>query len=168
MTEQRPDLAGERAELEAVLGSEIFKRAPSLAQLLSYICERHFTGEGSQIREYNIAVAALGRPTDFDQKRDSIVRVEAHRLRKRLRQCYETEGAGHKIRLELPLGGYTPFFRHMEPEEALVAADQAAGISSGAAAEGSSQQAQRGLLPWIAAAAAVGLAVVAAVVAYLK
>ena len=35
---------------------------------------------------------ALGRPADFDQKRDSIVRVEAHRLRKRLREYYEADG----------------------------------------------------------------------------
>src|SRR5256885_3659526 len=43
-----------------------------------------FRSQSSQIKEYNIAVEALGRAPDFDQKKDSIVRVEAHRLRKRL------------------------------------------------------------------------------------
>ena len=74
----------ERAELEAVLESGIFHRAPNLASFLRYICERYFEGDASQIKEYSIAVDALGRPSDFDQKKDSIVRVEAHRLRKRL------------------------------------------------------------------------------------
>ena len=53
---------------------------------------------------------ALGRPADFDQKRDSIVRVEAHRLRKRLREYYEADGADHAIRIDIPPGQYAPRF----------------------------------------------------------
>jgi hypothetical protein len=101
----------ERAELERLLSSDIFSRAPSLALLLRYICDRHFEGEHHLIKEYNIAVEALGRPAEFDQKKDSIVRVEAHRLRKRLRDYYQSpQGAEHEIRIELPAGGYTPVF----------------------------------------------------------
>lgn len=110
MLDNKTNLAAEQAELAAVLSSGIFARAPSLAQLLSYICLKHFNGEQHLIKEYNIAVEALGRPADFDQKRDSIVRVEAHRLRKRLRQYYEGEGASHEIRIDLPSGGYAPLF----------------------------------------------------------
>jgi len=100
----------ERAELEAVLKSGIFQRAPSLAQFLTFVCEKHFAGEKHLIREFNIATEALGRGTDFNQKKDSIVRVEAHRLRKRLREFYESEGDGHAIQITLPPGGYTPQF----------------------------------------------------------
>src|SRR3989441_8321137 len=92
------DFGEERRELEAVLASGIFHRAPNLAQLLTYVCAKYFEGSAEQIKEYNIAVDALGRPADFDQKRDSIVRVEAHRLRKRLREYYDAEGADHKLR----------------------------------------------------------------------
>jgi len=106
----RPKFADERAELDSVLSSEIFRRAPSLAKLLTYICEKVFSGQEAEIKEYNIAVEALGRPADFDQKRDSIVRVEAHRLRKRLREYYETEGKDHTLRIELPVGAYVPVF----------------------------------------------------------
>ena len=67
-------------------------------------------GAAEQIKEYNIAVEALGRPADFDQKRDSIVRVEAHRLRKRLREYYEADGADHAIRIDIPPGQYAPRF----------------------------------------------------------
>src|SRR6195256_3053809 len=96
----------ERQELATLLASGIFNRAPVLAQLLTYICKRYFAGEADQIKEYNIAVEALGRPPEFDQKRDSIVRVEAHRLRKRLREFYEAEGATHAVRIEIPSGQY--------------------------------------------------------------
>jgi hypothetical protein len=99
-----------KAELEAVLASGIFAKAPSLAQVLKYVCTQYFEGQAEQIKEYNIAVEALGRPPDFDQKKDSIVRVEAFRLRKRLKQYYENEGADHLVRIVIPPGQYVPQF----------------------------------------------------------
>src|ERR1700693_312351 len=100
----------ERAELESILASGVFSRAPGLAQLLAYVCNKYFEGELAQVKEYNIAVEALGRRADFDQKRDSIVRVEAHRLRRRLAHYYQGEGALHELRIELPPGQYVPLF----------------------------------------------------------
>lgn len=105
----------EKAELEAVFASGIFSRAPGLAQILTYVCAKYFEGESDQVKEYNIAVEALGRPADFDQKRDSIVRVEAYRLRKRLSEYYQAEGASHRIRIVLPSGQYVPQFVVAEP-----------------------------------------------------
>jgi len=66
----------EKAELEAVLASSLFVRTPSLANLLSYLCQRYFQGESDQLKEYTIGVEAFGRAPDFDKKEDSIVRVE--------------------------------------------------------------------------------------------
>ena len=102
----------EKREFQSLLASGIFDRAPNLAQVLTYVCEKYFEGAADQIKEYNIAVEALGRPPGFDQKRDSIVRVEAHRLRKRLRDYYVSEGAGHSIRIDIPPGQYAPTFVH--------------------------------------------------------
>lgn len=107
----------ERAELEAVFASGTFSRAPGLAQMLNYVCTKYFEGQSDQVKEYNIAVEALGRSADFDQKRDSIVRVEAHRLRKRLSEYYEREGASHRVRIILPSGQYVPQFVVIEPQE---------------------------------------------------
>jgi Malectin domain len=122
MMRSASDLTLERQEFESVLASGIFSRAPNLAQVLTYVCERYFDGAAEQLKEYNIAVEALGRPAGFDQKRDSIVRVEAHRLRKRLREYYEAEGAGHSIRIDIPPGQYAPIFLRqdklpLEPRE---------------------------------------------------
>ena len=108
------DLERERREVEALLASGIFNRAPNLEHVLTYVCAKYFDGASEEIKEYNIAVEALGRPAEFDQKRDSIVRVEAHRLRKRLREYYETEGASRPIRIEIPSGRYAPRFIHKE------------------------------------------------------
>ena len=110
-------LREEKAELEAVFASGIFSRAPGLAHMLNYVCTKYFEGQSDQVKEYNIAVEALGRPADFDQKRDSIVRVEAHRLRRRLSEYYEGAGASHRIRIVLPSGQYVPQFQLIEPKE---------------------------------------------------
>lgn len=105
------DLGKARSEFEAVIGSPIFDRAPNLGILMRYVCGKFFEGKADEIKEYNIAVEAFGRPADFDKRRDSIVRVEAHRLRKRLQQYYEQEdGAGHALRIEIPSGSYVPAF----------------------------------------------------------
>ena len=104
------DFRQERHELDTILASGILSRAPNLARVLAYICAQYFEGAAGQIKEYNIAVEALGRPADFDQRRDSIVRVEAHRLRKRLREYYEFDGADHAIRIDIPSGQYAPRF----------------------------------------------------------
>src|SRR5579863_8592379 len=110
-------LREEKAELEAVFASGIFSRAPGLAHMLNYVCTKYFQGQSDQVKEYNIAVEALGRGADFDQKRDSIVRVEAHRLRRRLNEYYEGEGASHRVRIVLPSGQYVPQFVLMEPKQ---------------------------------------------------
>src|SRR5580692_4436009 len=114
------DFVQEKNELQSVLDSGIFNRAPNLAHVLTYVCCQYFEGAAEQIKEYNIAVEALGRPAGFDQKRDSIVRVEAHRLRKRLREYYQAEGASHIVRIEIPAGQYSPMFvRQAAPQPRL-------------------------------------------------
>jgi hypothetical protein len=109
----------ERSELETILSSGIFNRAPNLALLLNYVCSKYFEHGAEQIKEYNIAVEALGRPVEFDPRADSIVRVEAHRLRKRLKQYYEADGAAHLLQIEIPAGQYAPRFLVQHPLPAL-------------------------------------------------
>jgi hypothetical protein len=105
------DRARAAKEFEAVMASHIFDRAPNLGILLRYICGKYFDGKADEVKEYNIAVEAFGRAADFDKRRDSIVRVEAHRLRRRLQQYYDQEdGASHELRIEIPSGQYVPTF----------------------------------------------------------
>ncbi len=107
----------EKDELNAILGSRYFSRSPSLAHFLSYICEKYFQGESHQIKEYSIAVDAFGRSADFHPKEDPIVRVEASRLRKRLKEYYGSEGSHHSVQLTLPPGQYVPVFQYLEQPE---------------------------------------------------
>jgi hypothetical protein len=108
-------------ELQAVLQSEIFKKAPNLLHFLEYVAEQHFAGKADQIKEYSIAVQALHRPEQFDPQSDTIVRVTAHALRKKLENYYATEGAGHQVQIHLPPGKYLLQFIRKPQELAALA-----------------------------------------------
>jgi hypothetical protein len=114
----------EQAEVAAVLQSGIFHRAPLLENFFRYICDRYFEGQGGQIKEYCIAVEALGRSPGFDPKKDSIVRVEAHHLRRRLQEYYRGAGAYHTIQIVIPNGQYAPTFVVREPVQEEKAASE--------------------------------------------
>ncbi|MES1258668.1 MAG: malectin domain-containing carbohydrate-binding protein [Acidobacteriota bacterium] len=107
-----------RAVLDAVLNSAEFQRAPALARLLRYLCEKSLEGKDHEIKEFSIATEVYGKDQNFGDKRDSLVRVEVSRLRKRLRTFYEGEGAGHSLRIVIPAGTYRPDFepRDEQPE----------------------------------------------------
>lgn len=110
-----PKHDAEMSELESVLSSNIFAKSPSLARLLTYICQKYFEGTSADSKEYNIGVEAMGKQPDFDPSINSVVRVEVHRLRQKLKKYYETEGADHSIVITLPLGRYAPQFMRREP-----------------------------------------------------
>lgn len=111
-TAGQPSNQEERAELAAILSCEMFKRSPKLSRLLTYLCDKYFTGEGGELKEYSIAVDVLGRDTEFDPQLDAVVRVDTHHLRKRLKQYYSSEGVNHKVQIVIPNGQYTPMFVH--------------------------------------------------------
>src|SRR5262249_44044809 len=113
------DLTEQKQELERILASGIFDRAPSLAQVLAYVCEKYFDGTAGEIKEYNVAIDWLGRSPEFDQKKDSIVCVQVHRLRERLAEYYEKDGAQNPIHIVIPQGQYVPtFITHEVPRPA--------------------------------------------------
>jgi hypothetical protein len=97
-----------RAELAVMV--ERLSRSPRLANLLRYVGEKCLNGESDQIREYNIATEVFGRPETFDSNRDAIARVEAHRLRKKLKEYYELNGKDRPVQIVLPSGTYVPLF----------------------------------------------------------
>jgi hypothetical protein len=105
----------ERQELQSIFQSGILDKAPNLRHFLEYVAEQYFAGKTEQIKEYNIAVQALHRHEQFDPQSDTIVRVTAHTLRKKLEQYYAVEGADHCIQIRLPTGKYVLQFERVKP-----------------------------------------------------
>jgi hypothetical protein len=120
----------EREELKAVLQSGILKRAPNLQHFLEFVAEEYFAGNADQIKEYSIAVHALHRPEQFDPQSDTIVRVTAYALRKKLERYYATEGASHEIRIHLPAGKYVLQFVREGPRFIPGAAEESEAFAS--------------------------------------
>jgi hypothetical protein len=99
----------ERAELDAVLAA--LARNPRLAKLLKFVVERALEGRTEEINEYTIATEVFDRSkTTFDGSTDSIARVETFRLRKKLKEYYETEGKDDAVVISLPVRSYVPEF----------------------------------------------------------
>lgn len=118
-------LEAERAEIEGILSSGVFGRTNNHVRLLTFVCEKYFEGAIDEIKEYSIAVHALGRPESFDPQVDTIVRVTAHALRKRLEDYYRTAGAEHSVHICLPPGHYVPKFIHINGLQAAVGVSKA-------------------------------------------
>ncbi len=106
-----PSVSDCRRELEMALQSRVFRQSEQLSRLLEYICEKALLGEAEQLTEYTIAVDVLGKQQGFREKRDSSVRVDVHRLRKRLAAFYAQEGSSHKLKIVIPPGSYAPEFQ---------------------------------------------------------
>lgn len=118
-------LQEKRAELDAVLHARDFLRCPALAKLLEYLCQKTFSGQVREIKEFSIGTEVYGKDQGFGEKRDSVVRVEVHRLRKKLLHYYETEGASHSVRILLKPGNYQPDFERTDSAEAAPPAEAA-------------------------------------------
>jgi hypothetical protein len=89
-----------RPALEPVLASHSFERAPTLRRLLQYLWDHR----DEEISEYAIATEALKRRPDFEPRYDATVRVLVSRLRQRLKEFYEEDGAKLATRIVIPLG----------------------------------------------------------------
>lgn len=95
-------------QVERILASQAFAKSRRLQDLLRYTVEQIKTGRGETIKEYLLAVEVFGRKPSFDPRFDSIVRVQAARLREKLEKYYATEGGSDTIRIAIPKGAYVP------------------------------------------------------------
>ena len=103
-----------RAALGRVTHSAPFLHSPQLQRFLSFLVEQALDGRAPLIKEYVIALEVFSRPGTFDPRLDSLVRVEARRLREALRAYYEGAGRNDPVIIEVPKGGYVPAFRRAD------------------------------------------------------
>src|SRR5262245_34177502 len=99
-----------RAELARILSSACFSHAPSLKRFLAHIVESTLEGRSEELKEYSLGVDVFGRGDAFDPKLDTIVRVQARRLRTKLQEYYASEGRDDEVVIALEKGGYVPEF----------------------------------------------------------
>ena len=97
--------------LERLLNSEFFVQSIRLSQFLRFAVEEKIHGREESLREYTIGIEAYGRKSDFDPAQDTIVRTEARRLRRKLKEYYESEGKTDEVVIFIRSGSYVPVIR---------------------------------------------------------
>ena len=95
-----------REELQAVIASSDFARAPIMKRLLSFLANETAAGRGDQLKAYSVAVDGLGRAPDYDARADSYPRVQVGRLRRMLDSYYGATAPSRGLRLAIPSGRY--------------------------------------------------------------
>ena len=98
-----------RSQLDRILGSELFRRSERLSAFLRYVTEEALSGRGDVLKEQALGSELYGKGAEFDGSADPIVRVDARRLRDKLREYY-SEFPREPIIITLPKGTYQPAF----------------------------------------------------------
>ena len=98
-----------QAQVNRILESKSFRSSPRLQRFLRVAVERTLAGETDQLKEYAVGRDVFDRNVDYDPRMDSIVRVEARRLRRKLREYYRT-AAEPGIVIHFPRGSYVAQF----------------------------------------------------------
>ena len=100
-----------REQLERIVSSRHFARSQRLRRFLVFTVEHVLAGTAGELKEYLIGTVVFDRRCEYDPRVDPIVRVEARRLRSRLRSYYADEGAGDSFEIAIPTGTYVPELR---------------------------------------------------------
>ena len=120
--EAQPDGASEsgispeavRSQLEKILSSPTFIRSRRLGRFLRFTIEQALEGRQATLKEYLVGVEVFNKMESFDPRIDSIVRVEARRLRSKLDHYYQTDGAEDPIIIHFLKGSYVPVILHRD------------------------------------------------------
>jgi hypothetical protein len=102
-------------QLDRLLQSRILHGSESLRAFLKFVVLKSVENQETQLKEYIIATEVFGRSTSYDSRNDSVVRVQAGRLRAKLQEYYATEGKHDRVLIDLPKGHYSPSFAYIEP-----------------------------------------------------
>lgn|ERR1700722_7032149 len=97
--------------MERILMSSGFVQSNRLSQFLRFAVERVLQGKEGELKEYTIATEVYDRQDSFDPSLDTIVRSEARRLRRKLKEYYDTEGKGDAVVIDFRPGSYLPVCR---------------------------------------------------------
>lgn len=110
-----------RDQVRRILESDSFRSAPQISRLLGFLTDA--TLDGEPLKESVIGSAFFNRPSGYDPQADPVVRTEVRRLRLKLSEYYQKEGADASVLIDIPAGAYKVRFASREvpcPEAAAV------------------------------------------------
>src|SRR5437763_16394449 len=105
-----PELDQPRIQIQRIVASKAFKTSEVHRNLLNYLAEKSLAGEAQNLKEYTVGLDVFGKPSSYDPRQESVVRMHVGRLRQKLAEYYRTEGADDPIIVDLPKGGFSLTF----------------------------------------------------------
>jgi hypothetical protein len=127
-------------QIERLTASHALHSSESLCKLLRYLAKHAVDHPGTPIKEFQIATEVFGRSADFDPQLDSMVRVQAGRLRSKLAEYYGSDGVEDTLVVELPKGTYVLSFHHRNSPSAKSAPSNLNGLVSPVVIEKSTER----------------------------
>ncbi|MGI8772935.1 MAG: hypothetical protein ACR2JE_16045 [Acidobacteriaceae bacterium] len=108
----RPDLLRDPrwALVLRVASSQHFKTSPRLCDFLLYVADCAIRDAPEDATEQQIGMHVFQRAAGYNSSEDSIVRSHARILRQKLSAYFAVEGAGEKLRIDVPKGHYLLVF----------------------------------------------------------
>jgi hypothetical protein len=100
--------------VQRIIASPGFVNSQRLSAFLLYVSRQCLAGKGGDLNERLIGEAVFERSPDYDPRDDNIVRSHASRLRARLEDYFERDGAAETLRVRIPRGSYAPIFEETE------------------------------------------------------
>src|SRR5499427_1986567 len=112
-------------QIQRLVASKTFKTSEVHRNLLTYLAEKSLSGDAQNLKEYTVGLDVFGKPSTYDPRQESVVRMHVGRLRQKLTEYYRTEGVDDPIVIDLPKGGFALTFAArpaaVEPEAPAVA-----------------------------------------------
>lgn len=110
LTAQTVDPKLVSSQLKRIISSPEFFRSERMSSFLREVVEGSLAQENARLTERSIGKTVFGKQHGWDPRVDTIVRSEARRLRRKLREFYEGPGADSTVLITLPLGSYIATF----------------------------------------------------------
>ena len=100
-----------------VVNSSGFVSSARLSRFLTHVVNRTIEGDLDSLKEFTVAMEVFDRSSDYDPNIDAIVRVQARRLRTKLKAYYEEgPGASDPVLIAMRPGSYMPIFRSLSKQ----------------------------------------------------
>jgi hypothetical protein len=103
-----------RAQVQRIVGSDLFRASELQRRLFLYLAEKSLEGEADELKEYTVGVDGIGKPESYDPRRDSTVRLQAGKIRQKITEYYLADGHADTIRIDFPKGHFKLVFSHRE------------------------------------------------------
>src|SRR5580692_8263590 len=104
------ELEVNQTQVQRIIQSKAFRTSEVHRNLLHYLAEKSLAGDADSLKEYTVGLDVFAKPSSYDPRQESVVRMHMARLRQKLAEYYRTEGVEDSVIVNLPKGGFKVTF----------------------------------------------------------